>query len=84
MLIPGIPDSREQILKFIRDQNRELQNFIEETTETEHLEAEGHEEDFCKEDEQEIHRDVGQKEFLADSDSDSDMDNLEYLEWEIK
>ena len=30
----GVPESRAQILKFIREQNKELQNFIEETDET--------------------------------------------------
>ena len=33
----GIPESRSQIIKFIKDQNKELGHFIQETTENEKM-----------------------------------------------
>ena len=76
----GIPKSRQQISKFIKDHNKELKNFIDETQEYMANER------FDEEDFEDIdgERDgISLGGTLEDSDSDSDEDILEDFEIDL-
>ena len=74
-----VPNSRKQLLKFVKDQNRELHNFIKETTEKK--KQWGSLSDVFLEDEGPLET-VSDLEGnnLEDSDSDSDEELLEIIE----
>ena len=89
-MFSGIPESRVQILKFIKDQNRELQNFIEATTEKESVVSEfeeNEEEDEDQEGVNDFEIEVREEDLLLESDnfdSAEEEEELETREWEIK
>ena len=74
--IDGHPESRDEILKFIENQNRQLLNFIEATTETE-------EEGLLLEevvDEEVEHLEIEKFNEYIDSEVDSDEEELQRSE----
>ena len=73
-----VPESRVQLLKFLKDQNRELKNFIEETGEEKMLLSGVFDEEDISDDEEENVR-----EDIDVDDSDSDEELLESAEWEL-
>ena len=89
-MFSGIPESRVQILKFIKDQNRELQNFIEATTEKESVVSEFEENEEGDEDQEGVNDfeiEVREEDLLLESDnfdSAEEEEELETREWEIK
>ena len=78
----GIPNSRVQLLKFIKQQNRELQHFIDETDEAKRKVLYVDEFAECEEtDETEgDDEDVGGEVILEEDEGDSDYDIMEALE----
>ena len=82
----GVPASRGQLLQFIKDQNRELNNFIQETDERRFVSSVSVQDEEDDEDseseEKQLEEADGPDEVMGDNE-DGDEELLMETEWEI-